>query len=233
METHSNLAQLFQNLTRWRHLPNYQLERRADALFALYLPDLVQERVGRPVSRVIVPELPILCSLIWPEREGMKSVKADYLLLAEDRSEAYLVELKTDAGSRDDRQDEYLTKACESGCGLKTVIEGVIAIARASASRAKYASLLQLLAEAGLVNVPTTGPVSAAWFNAVTVLDVPPVLKAIYVQPDAGNVGETVIDFATVAAHVSRFDDELSKLFAEHLKRWTERPGYTRPDDLL
>jgi hypothetical protein len=32
------LNQMFEMLDRWRHLPAYQLERRADILFAIYLP---------------------------------------------------------------------------------------------------------------------------------------------------------------------------------------------------
>lgn len=233
MDTHGKLAQLFENLERWRHLPNYQLERRADAFFALYLPGLVEERIGRRVSPVMVPELPILCSLIWPEREDMKSVKADYLLLAEDRSEAYLVELKTDAGSRRERQDLYLDRAC--GCGLRTIIESVISIARASGSRAKYASLVKLLEEAGLVTAPPGGAVSDEWFASVRILDGPSVLKPIYVQPLAEAGAANVIDFQFVAAYVSRFDDGVSRLFAKYVERWSERAGYTgnanRPQD--
>ncbi len=229
MNDQSRLAKLFENLDRWRHLPNYQLERRADAFFALYLQGLVEEKVGRSLSPTIVPELPILCSLVWKEREGMKSVKADYLLLAEDRSEAYLVELKTDAGSRWDQQDDYLRLACD--CGLRKVIEGVIAIAKASASRRKYANLLQLLASAGLVRVPASGAVSNAWFASAEVLDCPPVLRRIYIQPSGGAEGEEVISFADVKKHVAQFDDEFSTLFARHLEQWAQKPGYAEQAD--
>ncbi len=231
MNTEKRLAQLFDNLNRWRHLPNYQLERRADALFALYLPGLVQERMGRPVSSIIVPELPILCSLIWAERQDMKSVKADYLLLAEDRSAAYFIELKTDPASRRDRQDHYLEQACGCDCGLQRIIEGVISIAKASDSRAKYASLLRLLASAGLVHVSESGPVSKEWFRAVHVLACPPVLTPIYLQPGPPEGGETVIDFEFVQAYLDRFDDDLSRLFAKSLKRWARPAGYTGSDE--
>jgi hypothetical protein len=30
---------LFDRMDAWRHLPNYQLERRADIFFAMYLPE--------------------------------------------------------------------------------------------------------------------------------------------------------------------------------------------------
>ena len=35
------LEALFRNLDRWRHLPNYELERRADIFFSIYLVDLI------------------------------------------------------------------------------------------------------------------------------------------------------------------------------------------------
>lgn len=230
MSAQTPLEQFFDNLDRWRHLPNYQLERRADALFALYLPDLVQERVGRAVSPIIVPELPILCSLLWADRIGKNSVKADYLLLAEDRSEAYLVELKTDASSRRDIQDDYLRLTCE--CGLQKVLEGVVQIAKASKSRAKYANLLRLLASMGLVEVPSGEPVSKSWFGAVKVLACLTTLKHIYLQPSDGPESEMVISFSSVRRHLARFDDELSTLFAKYLERWTQKPGQLAPADV-
>ena len=35
MNNHVNI--LFERLENWRHLPNYQLERRTDIFFSLYL----------------------------------------------------------------------------------------------------------------------------------------------------------------------------------------------------
>ena len=40
--TDSKINQLFNNLDTWRHLPNYQLERRADIFFSLYLAEVLQ-----------------------------------------------------------------------------------------------------------------------------------------------------------------------------------------------
>jgi hypothetical protein len=228
MESRARLEQLFRHLDRWRHLPNYQLERRADVLFSLYLPELVGQKVGRVICPTIVPELPILCSLVWPEREGMKSVKADYLLVAQDRSEAYMIELKTDAGSRREVQDDYLEKA--GTCTLAGLLDGVIRIAIASQSGAKYASLLRLLAsdDLRLVSVPATPMTSKNWFEGVSVLECPPTLKTIYLLPKAGEMTSDVIDFETIARHVSQFDDDLSSLFAEHLACWSQPPGVER-----
>ena len=39
-----SVQQVFSLLDRWRHLPNYQLERRADIFFAVYLPKILEQR---------------------------------------------------------------------------------------------------------------------------------------------------------------------------------------------
>ena len=38
------IDRLFDRMDRWRHLPSYQLERRADLFFSLYLPEVLQKR---------------------------------------------------------------------------------------------------------------------------------------------------------------------------------------------
>ena len=51
---------VFDLLDRWRHLPAYQLERRADVYFALYLPEVLEAVTGTPIDPRLVPELPFL-----------------------------------------------------------------------------------------------------------------------------------------------------------------------------
>ena len=51
------LSRVFENLDRWRHLPGYQLERRADIFFSAYLEDVVEEVTGVPLEEEIIPEL--------------------------------------------------------------------------------------------------------------------------------------------------------------------------------
>ena len=41
---------LFNRVDAWRHLPNYQLERRADLFFSLYLPEVLKAKLGFPVA---------------------------------------------------------------------------------------------------------------------------------------------------------------------------------------
>ena len=88
------LPQVFDLLTQWRDLPNYQLERRADIFFAVYLARVLEEKVGLAIDPILIPEFPL-------KKDGNNlSNKADYLLLARDKSQAFLVELKTEMSSR-------------------------------------------------------------------------------------------------------------------------------------
>ena len=36
------IERVFKLLDNWRHLPDYQLERRADIFFALFLPEVLK-----------------------------------------------------------------------------------------------------------------------------------------------------------------------------------------------
>jgi hypothetical protein len=56
---------VFDNLDSWRRLPAYQLERRADAFFSAYLPEILQSRFGSP-PQTIIPEFPIHIPTIYP-----------------------------------------------------------------------------------------------------------------------------------------------------------------------
>jgi hypothetical protein len=220
---------LFARLDAWRHLPSYQLERRADALFALYLPEVIAERVGQPLDPVVIPELPL-------RRAGdHRSKKVDYALFAADRSRAYLVELKTDVGSRRDAQDRYLDHAARRG--MRDVALGICQLVRATAHRRKYFHLVARLAAVGLVEVPAgledalfgrgTAPPDALLAQLrPTPLDVP--IEVIFVQPRA-DARRTCVDFAQFAAHVERGGDPFGRRFAESLRRWIEPAGDAPP----
>ena len=108
-EPTQDLRAVFELLDRWRHLPAYQLERRADIFFALYLPGIVEHVLGVPVDPRVIPEFPIR------KEYSRRSTKADYFLLSRDGSSAFLVELKTEMKSRNRRQDAYLADARDGG----------------------------------------------------------------------------------------------------------------------
>ncbi|MCA9532519.1 MAG: hypothetical protein KC593_02525 [Myxococcales bacterium] len=232
------LTTIFTNMSRWRHLPAYQLERRADIFFSAYLPAVIAEHTGVPVVADVIPELPIRRDLIWPGKPSRSSVKVDYAVLAQDRSKVFFVELKTDSASRRDSQDTYLSMAAE--VGFKRIVQGIVEITQATTAYQKYGHLLHALADRGCVRLPEgldehLWPVVRPGLGKllrdveVTIAEDEFAVEVVYLQPEAGADGEDCIDFEEFAVHVSRFDDPVSKTFASHLRGWVEAAGSRVP----
>lgn len=227
---------LLDRLDAWRHLPNYQLERRADILFALVLPQVMSTFVGQPVRGTLIPEFPIKRDLIWPDKPTRKSVKVDYLALSEDGSTAWLVELKTDSASRRDAQDHYLKTA--SALGLGALLTGYIDILQGTSAHQKYAHLTFELAGMGLLNVPPEVRENAfptvktrqlrAALKGITVGRMPTDVRVLYVQPGGGDA-ESVMDFAYVADALEQMDTPLACRFATSLRTWRTAAGAVEP----
>jgi len=232
------LQTIFRHLDRWRHLPAYQLERRADIFFSAYLKGMLEEFTGTELEERIIPELPIKRDIIWPDKPSNQSVKVDYALFSKDRNTVYLVELKTDAASRRDSQDDYLEKARRAG--LPCILEGIKAIALKTNARQKYYHLLVSLSELGLMSLPAdledylyprARPGLTERLRQVTaeVHNPGPTLKVIYIQPQVTDAARC-IDFNTFAVYVDRFDDPVSREFSAALRRWAVvRAGETKP----
>jgi hypothetical protein len=228
------LATAFEHLDRWRHFPNYQLERRADVFFSVYLKRVVEEFVGVPVEDEIVPELPLKRDLIWPEQPSNQSVKVDYVLFAKDRSRAFFVELKTDAGSRRESQDTYLEVA--GRIGFRRILEGFIAILLSTTAHRKYHHLTAALARLGYLELPAglarclypkQRPERASFLREIRVAH-DPAIEVIYVQPVATR-GDRCIDFVRFAEVVRTYSDPFSQAFATHLLAWTDIAGAREP----
>jgi hypothetical protein len=232
------LATLFDNMDRWRHLPAYQLERRADIFFSAYLPAVVAEHTGVEVCAQVIPELPILRSLIWPDKHGKSSVKLDYAVFAADRSKVFFVELKTDGASRRDDQDTYLSRSVD--IGFERIVQGIVEISQATHAYQKYGHLLHVLADHGCVRLPE-GLHEHLWPKVRPglgkLLDAIEVsvggdefaIEVVYLQPTGGSAGERVIDFEEFALHVERHSDPVSELFAASLRRWVAQAGSQSP----
>lgn len=229
------LARLFGNLDRWRHLPAYQLERRADIFFSVYLNGLVEEVTGVALEDGLLPELPIKRDLIWAELRSHKSVKVDYALFAKDRSKVFFVELKTDAHSRRDVQDHYLEAAKQ--LGFRKIVQGVCDILRETKAHQKYHHLASALARLGYLTLPAdlqefTYPEPRDGLRqrlaSIAVSGADSQVEVIYVEPQA-TAGVRTIDFTQFAAYVARYEDPLSQAFAGHLLRWRTIAGSVAP----
>ena len=143
---------IFDRLDEWRHLPNYQLERRADIFFSMYLKGFLEQQTNLTLSDIIIPEFPLKRDLIWPDHPTNKSVKVDYVLFTKDKSKVLFVELKTDSSSRRDEQDEYLLKAKE--VGFHRFMEGFKDILLATSAHQKYFHLARMLTDLGFLQLP-------------------------------------------------------------------------------
>jgi hypothetical protein len=200
---------LFDNLDRWRNLPAYQLERRADIFFSIYLPEVLSQKFGVKVEAVI-PEFPIRIGTIHDRIDVNKSFKVDYLARAEDGKTILLVELKTDQGSRRDKQDWYLERAKQ--VGMVEILEGLRKIVRATHSKRKYAYLLEMLHVAGLITLDDRGGFEVPQNNYE--------IQIVYIQPNNPAGQENVITFREVSQIVARHADDLSARFAQSLLKW-------------
>ena len=215
----------FELLDRWRHLPAYQLERRADIFFALYLPEVLGEHFGRKINPLLVPEFPIRKGLLHGNGDN-QSIKADYLALEDGAfpKRAFLVELKTDSASQRDDQDENLGHAVD--VGLKGLVEGVIDICGATDQRRKYVHLLHLLSRLGLIEYEDDlFPVKRGFSEALCRVkhkveekkeEEWPSLELVFVRPKNNTIG-----FEEFAKIISKGGpDDLRSTFAHHLRTW-------------
>lgn len=229
------LEVIFRHLDRWRHLPDYQLERRADVFFSIYLKGIVEEFTHVLVEDEVIPELPIKRDLIWPERPMNRSVKVDYALFAKDRSRVFFVELKTDGSSRRDTQDHYLVTA--KRLGFRRIVEGIRAILLKTEAHQKYHHLAASLARLGYLTLPpglashlypTPHPRVLDQLEEINVTPTDSAVDVIYVQPEASG-DDRCIDFVRFAQHVGRYGDPFSTAFAKHLLRWQAKAGSHEP----
>ena len=218
-------ARILDLLDQWRHLPDYQLERRADIFFATYLVDFLADREGVEVEPFLVPEFPVHIGTIYPHIPINKSFKIDYVAFASDRSKAWFVELKTDSSSRRDKQNAYLKAA--QNAGMPALINGLLQIAAATKAKHKYCCLLRLLERLLLVELPTDlddALASKHWDSAVNaclpaVKNICPPLpvNVLFLQPVSN--GPTEIGFDELASWLDG-RDAVADRFALSLRNW-------------
>ena len=93
-------------LDQWRHLPAYQLERRVDVFFGLFLPEVIERRFKAPFGKLI-PEFPLHKgnTRISEDCDDNQSVNVDFTVFCSEPEgkRIFLVELKTDMHSNQQR----------------------------------------------------------------------------------------------------------------------------------
>jgi hypothetical protein len=209
-----NINKIFDLLDTWRNLPAYQLERRADIFFALYLPKIISAKFEID-AEYIIPEFPVRIGTIYNStklKNPNLSFKIDYVVVSKSAGKIYLVELKTDDGSRRDKQDWYLEKSKE--IGIKLLVDGILDIYKATSSKKKYGNLLNILSEIGFIKLPE---------NTNTCIDYD--IEIVYIQPNNDYSHKLIISFENIAEILKDEDDILTNRFVQSLLRWKINPN--------
>ena len=213
----SSVQSYFSVLRDWKRLPAYRAEPRVDSIVGFALPEVLLHNRNERVT-LVIPELPLRIGSVQPQHEGKsfsnKSYKVDFFVMTEG-GKNYLVEFKTDSGSRREKQDDYLDAARKVGLGA--VVEGILKLYQATTYKKKYRYLLTKLEEAGLVSNSIAGYAACIADHGLHVL---------YVQPHAkdDDVGRDILDFVAVAEALrERFGgDEFMEAAAQAFLAWVE-----------
>jgi len=215
----NKITELFDLLDRWRYFPAYQLERRADIFFALYLKQIFSSKYGITID-YIIPEFPLRIGEII-DKEINESFKIDYLCVSQVQQKVYLVELKTDTLSRRSKQDWYLGKAREiNTAGL---VNGLIKIFKATNQKNKYMNLLHEVEQIGWITIDNQQII-----NACEPYDI----QIVYIQPEKHpDDTEEVITFDDIISVLKTNTDDVSGRFIQSLARWKTNPSLLRPND--
>lgn len=246
------LGSVLSLLDRWRHLPAYQLERRADVLFALFLPEILEKRFCTS-NLYLIPEFPIKKSLLGRGDTTFQSINVDYLGVSEDPTRVFLIELKTDMASIKWQQVEDLKSARSKGMteiinGLKKIVKSN-SVTSSLSIRGKYLFLLFVLEEAGVVRIPNADRLrnlvakrqfrKADWkdkVNEIECLVNVEHIEIVYVLPKRCTdcrFDETIcqLTFDKLAQHAGELGSvcEFPKEFADSLKRWKDEAGLCLP----
>ena len=210
------INKIFDTLDNWRNLPAYQLERRADIFFAIYLKEIIKNRFGDEIDDTIIPEFPIRKGTIFPDIEKKTrnlSYKVDYLAFCKSSETLYLIELKTDQNSISPDQIQYLNKAKDAN--IKSLIDGILAIKDKTNSKIKYSYLLNELSKIGWVDLNTLVNTSTDFKN----------VKVIFITPIDEKKDIEVIDFDEIITILSAHTDVFTLRFIESLKNWKWNPN--------
>jgi hypothetical protein len=122
------IHQLFANLDSWRHLPSYQLARRADIIFSVYLPEYLKKKYGYHVQ-VVIPDFPIRVGTVRPLTDNNSSFKIDYFVKVSNPSMVILLKFMMERKSKGLEPDWYLAEAKKKGVrqlliGLEKLVAG-------------------------------------------------------------------------------------------------------------
>jgi hypothetical protein len=223
MTTDERIDQLFALLTEWRRFPNYQLERRADIFFALYLRDILRHCYPGNDFDLIIPEFPLRYGSIRDKDQGNSSnlsAKVDYVCVDRNNKFCVLLELKTEERSLSKAQFENMENALRKDYEMLT--NGVRELLMHTKEKSKYTTLLNYL------DTPLTADHGRAASGTPE-----SGMKLAIIKPtanrDACPKDCKVISFedvATILNQLPNTGDGLTLSFLKALKDWKEPLGH-------
>lgn len=211
----NTINQLFDRLDHWRTFPTYQLERRADIFFALYLAQVLEKLVGFHVDKIL-PEFPVRYGDVHHEKEDWnKLYRIDYVAVNKRQKKVLLIELKTDNNSLRKTQDQYLKTA--KSLNVPGLMKSFNQIREASRSKKKYKQYFDELYDLGWFKKTAYG------FEAT---DDDYSIEVLYIVPDNSKMkGKKCITFKQIAEILQKNGDVVSKRFAQSLVTWQTNPS--------
>ncbi|MBT0652342.1 hypothetical protein [Geomobilimonas luticola] len=235
MDHATAIESMLKNLDKWRHLPKYQLERRADIFFGLFIRDIISCRFGHPTHEIIIPEFPY-CNNKDTEDDDIDTnttVNFDYVILSKDCSLAYIVELKTDTNSFREKQETYLERASKKMDFMDNIKYLIEKVYTATKQKGKYSHLFELLVKLKLLsnNGKTYEPPNEKVLR--------PEIQVVYIAPRMKKeklkvISEyaKIISFQEVIGILENLENigPVEALFADHLRRWDQIPAGARND---
>ncbi len=205
-----NWHDYFNMMSDWKKLPAYKAEPRVDSFLGFFLPEMFSEFFGDRILGII-PELPLRLGTLKTSLEGTKyaelSYKVDFYLVGISGIN-YFVEVKTDIGSRRDKQDAYLSQAAEKK--MRCIIDGIIRISKVSSYETKYTKLILKLSKLGLLN------------ESLEFIGKSDDIKIVYVQPSKKDEDQICIDFTRISEWLEKKGSVYSfeSCFAAALRKW-------------
>jgi hypothetical protein len=222
---------VFNRMDEWRHLPDWQLERRADLFFSLYLKEVMEKRFNVTIKDTIIPEFPLLISPGISKKQTNRTNKVDYAVFSdEDNPRCYLIELKTDMKSIGKKQPKYLIEAGEKK--ISTIVTELKSVFEATEEKRKYLNLFESLHQVGLVKFKSQQnkiQKYSTWDQVFEDIEIPNNINnatIVYIQPrpDSGKVKKSksfkTITFIEFANALSGHNDSFTDSFRHSLANW-------------
>jgi hypothetical protein len=198
------INQLFDRLDQWKKFPTYQLERRVDIFFALYLPLILKAELNFNAD-TILPEFPVRVGDMEGKEDTNRSNRIDYVAVDQTQHKVLLIELKTDQKSLRKEQLDYLEFANKSG--IEKLMLGFKQIKENSKATNKYSVF-----EKELNDLQWNISEIASSYSTEIVFIAP--------KKDGLLKDYEVITFEKIARILEKTFDPVALRFAQSLRKW-------------